>query len=228
MTWSYLPLTTEDRQEMLDTIGVKTSLDLYKDIPEAIRLHRALNLPAPLSEAEIAKEFQRLAKANINTQDNTCFLGAGAYDHYVPSTVDFVLRRSEFYTAYTQYQAEISQGYLQALWEYQTMISEICGLPVANASLYDGGSALAEAALLSCHALRRKEILIARNVHPNYRTVVNTYAKDCGFTVKEIPFTEGCISSEVLRTLLSKNTACVLIQNPNFLGCLEDLQALEM
>jgi glycine dehydrogenase subunit 1 len=115
-------------------------------------------------------------------------LGAGAYDHFIPSTVDFVLSRSEFYTAYTQYQPEISQGYLQALWEYQSMICEITGLPVANASMYDGATSMAEAALLSCHALRRNEILVARSVHPNYRTVLNTYAKDFDFTVKEIAF----------------------------------------
>ena len=134
MTWSYLPHTAEDRQEMLAAIGVQDTMDLFCDIPEQIRLHRSLNLPGPLSEPELTKYFQKLAAANANLQEYACFLGAGAYDHFIPSTVDHVLRRSEFYTAYTQYQPEISQGYLQALWEYQSMICEINGMPVANAS----------------------------------------------------------------------------------------------
>jgi glycine dehydrogenase subunit 1 len=226
MAWSYLPHTAEDRAEMLAAIGVKDTIDLYKDVPENIRLHRELNLPAPLSEAEVAKKFQKLAAANANLNDYTCFLGAGAYDHFIPSTVDFVLSRSEFYTAYTQYQPEISQGYLQALWEYQSMICEITGLPVANASMYDGATSMAEAALLSCHALRRNEILVARSVHPNYRTVLHTYAKDFDFTVKEIAFTDGVTAAETLKQNISKNTACVIIQNPNFFGCLEDVKAL--
>ena len=223
MTWSYLPLTAEDRQEMLKTLGVNDPLALYQDLPESIRLQRDLNLPAPLSEPGLAREFRRLAAANANTLDNICFLGAGAYDHYIPSTVDFVLRRSEFYTAYTQYQPEISQGYLQALWEYQSLICEITGMPVANASMYDCATATAEAAILSCHALRRQEILVARNVHPHYREVLKTYARDFDFTVREIAFTDGVTDPGALSGLLSKKTACVILQNPNFFGCLEDL-----
>jgi glycine cleavage system pyridoxal-binding protein P len=152
MAWSYLPHTAEDRQEMLSAIGVKETMDLFADIPEQIRLRRGLNLPGPLSEPELAAHFAKLAAANANLAEYACFLGAGAYDHHIPSTVDHVLRRSEFYTAYTQYQPEISQGYLQALWEYQSMICALTGMPVANASMYDGATAMTEAAILACGA----------------------------------------------------------------------------
>lgn len=226
MTWSYLPHTAEDRQEMLAAIGVKDTMDLFCDIPEQIRLHRSLNLPGPLSEPELTKYFQKLAAANANLQEYACFLGAGAYDHYIPSTVDHVLRRSEFYTAYTQYQPEISQGYLQALWEYQSMICEITGMPVANASMYDGATAMAEAAILACHATNRKEILVARSVNPNYREVLMTYARDFDFEVKEIDFVDGITSNEKLKTFTSKATAAVIVQNPNFFGSIEDLASL--
>ncbi len=226
MTWSYLPHTAEDRQEMLAAIGVKETMDLFCDIPEQIRLHRALNLPGPLSEPELTKHFQKLAAANANLQEYACFLGAGAYDHYIPSTVDHVLRRSEFYTAYTQYQPEISQGYLQALWEFQSMICEITGMPVANASMYDGATAMAEAAILACHATNRKEILVARSVHPAYREALRTYALDFDFEVKEIDFIDGVTSKDKLQELASKGTAAVIVQNPNFFGSIEDLAAL--
>ena len=226
MTWSYLPHTAEDRAEMLAAIGVKDTMELYADVPDSIRLHRPLALGEPLSEREVAAYFKKLAAANANLQEYACFLGAGAYDHFIPSTVGHVLSRSEFYTAYTQYQPEISQGYLQALWEYQSMICEITGMPVSNASMYDGSTAMAEAALLSCHATRRNEIVVARSVHPNYRTVLGTYAKDFGFVVKEVGFTDGVTTLEALSQVVSKNTGAVIIQNPNFFGNLEDLSAL--
>ena len=226
MTWSYLPHTAEDRQEMLAAIGVQDTMDLFCDIPEQIRLHRSLNLPGPLSEPELTKYFQKIAAANANLQEYACFLGAGAYDHFIPSTVDHVLRRSEFYTAYTQYQPEISQGYLQALWEYQSMICEITGMPVANASMYDGATAMAEAAILACHATNRKEILVARSVHPHYRAALCTYARDFDFEIKEIDFDGGITASEKLQALASKATAAVIVQNPNFFGSVEDLAAL--
>lgn len=226
MTWSYLPHTEEDRAEMLAAIGVKDSMDLYADVPENIRLQRPLDLEKPLSERELALYFQKLAANNSNLQEYACFLGAGAYDHFIPSTVAHVLGRSEFYTAYTQYQPEISQGYLQALWEYQSMICEITGMAVANASLYDGATAVAEAALLSCHVTRRNEIVIARSVHPNYRTVLCTYAKDFGFVVKEVDYIDGVTAVEALAKVVSKNTGSVIIQNPNFFGSLEDLPEL--
>ena len=226
MTWSYLPQTAEDRKAMLAAIGVSDAMELFKDVPESVRLQRPLQVGEPLSEKEVAAYFRKLSKSNANLADYACFLGAGAYDHFIPATVDAVIGRSDFYTAYTQYQPEISQGYLQALWEYQSMICAITGMPVANASMYDGATAMMEAAVMSCVATRRQEILVARSVHPNYRAVLNTYAKDFGFTVREIPFVDGVTSLEELTKLLSKSTAAVVIQNPNFLGSLEDLQAL--
>lgn len=226
MTWSYLPHTAEDRKEMLAAIGVEKVADLFADIPESIRLQRPLNLGEPQSEAQVARYFQKAAALNANLQEYACFLGAGAYDHFIPSTVDHVVRRSEFYTAYTQYQPEISQGYLQALWEYQSMICSITDMAVANASMYDGATAMAEAAILSCGATRRKEIVVARTVHPHYRELLHTYAKDFDYTVKEVDFADGVTASDALAAAVSKNTAAVIVQSPNFFGCIEDLAAL--
>jgi glycine dehydrogenase subunit 1 len=211
---------------MLAAIGVKTANDLFADIPENIRLNRPLNLPAPLAEPDLVKYLQQLAAANANLQEYACFLGAGAYDHYIPSTVDHVIRRSEFYTAYTQYQPEISQGYLQALWEYQSMICELTGMPVANASMYDGGTAMAEAAMMACNALRRNEIIVAKTVHPHYREVLSTYAVDLGYKLQEAGYTEGLTDKEQLEQAISPSTAAVIIQSPNFFGSIEDLKNL--
>ncbi len=226
MTWSYLPHTEVDRRSMLDAIGVKSVNDLFADIPENVRLNRLLNLPAPMAEPDLVKHLQRLAATNANLQEYACFLGAGAYDHYIPSTVDHVIRRSEFYTAYTQYQPEISQGYLQALWEYQSMICEITGMPVANASMYDGGTAMAEAAMMACNASRRNEIIVAKTVHPHYRTVLSTYAVDLEYRIQEVGYADGLTDKEQLEQAIGASTAAVIIQSPNFFGSIEDLKNL--
>ena len=226
MKHSYLPHTPEDRRAMLDAIGVSEVMDLFVDIPKELLLDRLLNLPAPMSEPELVKYFSILAKQNANLKDYACFLGAGAYDHYIPSTVDHVLRRSEFYTAYTQYQPEISQGYLQALWEYQSMICEITGMPVSNASMYDGSTAMAEAAIMACGATNRKQIVISKTVHPNYRELLHTYAIDFGFEVIEIAYTDGITDIKELQAAISKQTAVVIIQSPNFFGSIEDIKEL--
>lgn len=226
MTWSYLPHTEVDRRSMLDAIGVKSVNDLFADIPENVRLNRLLNLPAPMAEPDLVKHLQRLAATNANLQEYACFLGAGAYDHYIPSTVDHVIRRSEFYTAYTQYQPEISQGYLQALWEYQSMICEITGMPVANASMYDGGTAMAEAAMMACNASRRNEIIVAKTVHPHYRTVLSTYAVDFEYRIQEVGYADGLTDKEQLEQAIGASTAAVIIQSPNFFGSIEDLKNL--
>ena len=226
MSWSYLPHTAADRQKMIAAIGVRSVDDLFDDIPDQLRLNRKLNLPNALSEAELVKNMHKLANKNRNVEDYICFLGAGAYDHYIPSVVDHIVRRSEFYTAYTQYQAEISQGYLQVLWEYQSMICEITGMDVANASLYDGGTATAEAAMMACSALRRNEILVSGTVHPNYRTVVQTYAVDRGYTVKNIGYIDGTIDFAALEQAVGKKTAAVILQIPNFFGSIEDLRRI--
>jgi glycine dehydrogenase subunit 1 len=224
MTRSYLPHTEADRQAMLDRIGVDSPQELFVDIPSGLRLSQPLALPAAMSEAELARHLQELAKVNANLQDYVSFLGAGAYDHYVPSVVDHVIRRSEFYTAYTQYQPEIAQGYLQALWEYQSMICEITGLEVANASLYDGGTALAEAAMVACNATGRSEVIVASAVHPHYRTILGTYGLDKGFQVKEAGYTDGTTNLSRLEQFVGNATAAVIIQMPNFFGCLEDVR----
>jgi glycine dehydrogenase subunit 1 len=225
MPWSYLPHTEQDRKAMLAAIGVEKAEDLFTDIAPDLRLNRPLQLPVALAEPELVKHLTALAKANAHTQDYACFLGAGAYDHYIPSVVDHVLRRSEFYTAYTQYQPEISQGYLQALWEYQSMICQLTGMEVANASLYDGGTGLAEAAMMAASATGRKEFLVTQTLHPHYRAVLSTYAKDRGYGLTEIGYQDGLLDLEALQAKLNKNIAAILVQTPNFFGCIEDIQA---
>lgn len=225
MIRSYLPHTEADRRSMLGTIGVSSTQELFVDIPPELKLSQSLALPPAMSEPELAQHLQELAKNNASLAEYACFLGAGAYDHYIPSVVDHVIRRSEFYTAYTQYQPEIAQGYLQALWEYQSMVCELTGLDVANASLYDGGTALAEAAMVACSATGRSEVVAAGAVHPNYRTLLATYGIDKGYQVKEAGYTGGITDLAGLEQLVSNATAAVLIQMPNFFGCLEDVKA---
>lgn len=226
MQWSYLPHTDQDRKAMLEAIGVATVDDLFVDIPADLRLKDSLKLPAAMSEPDLVKHLAALAQTNANSKEYACFLGAGTYDHYIPSVIDHVLRRSEFYTAYTQYQPEISQGYLQALWEYQSMICELTGMEVANASLYDGGTGLAEAAMMAAGANGRKEFLVAKTVHPHYRTVLATYAQDRNYGITEIGYTDGSLDVEALQSKVNKNVAAIILQTPNFFGCIEDVQAI--
>jgi glycine dehydrogenase subunit 1 len=225
MTRSYLPHTDEDRRAMLAAIGVGSTQELFADVPAEVRLNRPLALPAAMAEPELARHLQALAAKNASLDEYACFLGAGAYDHYVPSVVDHVIARSEFYTAYTQYQPEISQGYLQALWEYQSMICAITGMEVANASLYDGGTALAEAAMMACTATGRSEVVVARTVHPHFRGILGTYAVDRNIAVKEAPHADGATAAAGLGGLVGPATAAVILQTPNFFGCLEDVAA---
>jgi glycine dehydrogenase subunit 1 len=226
MGWSYLPHTPEDRRAMLDTIGVATVADLFGEIPARLRLGRRLQLPEALTEPELRRQMQKLAATNVNTAEYCCFLGAGAYDHYIPSVVDEVLRRPEFYTAYTQYQAEISQGYLQALWEYQSLICLVTGMEVANASLYDGGTAVAEAAMMACSAAQRTEIVAARAVHPHYRSVLQTYLKDRDCELQTVEFGDGVTDPGRLAAVVNQNTAAVVIQSPNFFGAVEAISQI--
>lgn len=225
MAPSYLPLTAADRQAMLAAIGAGATQELFADIPSGLRLAGRLDLPEALAEPDLARHLQALAKKNASFADYACFLGAGAYDHYQPSVVDHIIGRSEFYTAYTQYQPEIAQGYLQALWEYQSMICAITGLDVANASLYDGGTALAEAAMMACGATGRSEIVVGRTVHPGYRAVLATYGIDRDYRITEAGFEGGVTDLAALERLVTPATAAVIVQTPNFFGCLEDLQA---
>lgn len=167
----YLPNTDRDRQAMLAAVGVRTIEELFSDIAEPTRLKRPLELPAPKSEAELRRHIGCLAGSNWSVGDYTCFLGGGAYDHYIPAIISHVTSRSEFYTAYTPYQPEVSQGTLQSIYEYQTMISELTGMDVANASMYDGASATAEAIILAVVTNKRTHVVISRGLHPDVRSV---------------------------------------------------------
>lgn len=225
MAWSYLPHTDADRRAMLDAIGADSVETLFQDIPADLRMPGGLDLPPALSEHELVRHLGALAKNNVSVQDLVCFLGAGAYDHYVPSVVDHVLRRSEFYTAYTQYQPEISQGYLQALWEYQSMICELTGMEVSNASMYDGGTAVAEAVMMSCTG-SKNTVLMAEAVHPHYRQVVHTYVRDKEIGMKLAPYTDGITDLSKLDQMIDSSIGAVVIQYPNFFGAVEDLKAI--
>ncbi len=220
----YVPNTEKDKKEMLNAIGVRDIGELLTDIPEEIRLKHGLNLPSPLSEIELKKEMLVLSEKNADLLHYTSFLGAGAYDHYIPSVVEHMVSRSEFYTAYTPYQAEASQGMLQSIYEFQSIICELTGMEAANASMYDGASATAEAAMMAIRITKRKEVIVSRAIHPNYRMVLKTYLQGIGVTIKEIPFKDGITDVDALS--ISDNTAAVIIQQPNFFGCIEELSAI--
>ncbi|HWR29901.1 MAG TPA: aminomethyl-transferring glycine dehydrogenase subunit GcvPA [Negativicutes bacterium] len=223
-TWSYLPHTEEDRRSMLEAIGVKSVEELFADIPAEVRMKRPLNLPPALSEMELKSHIQELALQDRDFEESLYFLGAGAYDHYIPSVVKNIVGRSEFLTAYTQYQPEISQGYLQALWEYQSLICLLTGMEMAVTSLYDGSTAMAEASLMACGITGRNEILISRTVHPHWRDVLATYARDRDVTIRVVDYVDGVTSLDALSAQVNEKTAAVICQNPNFFGCVEDMK----
>ncbi len=223
---AYYPNTDDDRRDMLAAIGVKDFEELIKDIPQEVRLKGDLKIPPAMSELEVAKHLASLAGKNINTQDSVSFLGAGAYDHFIPSAVGALLGRSEFYTAYTPYQAEVSQGTLQAIYEYQTMICRLTGMDVSNASLYDAGSGLAEAALMAVAHTGRKKIVAAHPIHPFYLQVVRTYVHGQGFEIVEVAPRDGAADIVAVKKAVDGNTAAVLVQQPSFLGTLSDVFAL--
>lgn len=220
-------MTEEDKQQMLQTIGVQSIDELFSDIPESVRFQGEYNIKPAKSEPELMKELMALAEKNADMKTHTSFLGAGVYDHYIPTIVDHVISRSEFYTAYTPYQPEISQGELQAIFEFQTMICELTGMDVANSSMYDGGTALAEAALLSAAHTKKKKVLLSSAVHPEYRDVVKTYAKGPGLEVVEIPYKNGVTDVDALQKEMNEDVACVIVQYPNFFGQIEPLKDIE-
>jgi glycine dehydrogenase subunit 1 len=227
MIHRYLPMTEQDKKEMLQTIGVESIDELFADIPESVRFQGLYNIKEAASESELVKELSKLSAKNINMKEYPSFLGAGVYDHYMPVIVDHVISRSEFYTAYTPYQPEISQGELQAIFEFQTMICELTGMDVANSSMYDGGTALAEAAMLSAGQTRNKKILVSKSVHPEARDVLKTYAKGQYLEVIEIPTSEGITDLEALASEMDSDVACVVVQYPNFFGQIEPLKEIE-
>lgn len=220
----YISNTDGEQTEMLNVLGFSSINELFDDIPDKIKLNRALNLPDALSEIELEKHMKNLSGANKNLNNYSCFLGAGAYDHYIPSVVDHIISRQEFYTAYTPYQPEISQGTLQAIFEYQTMICELTGMDVANASMYDGATALAEASVMASRQTKRSVILAANTVHPEFREVLKTYSRFNGNTVEEIGYSNGRLDLAKLEERLTGDVAAVIIQSPNFFGIIDDMK----
>ncbi|MFT4412542.1 aminomethyl-transferring glycine dehydrogenase subunit GcvPA [Fredinandcohnia humi] len=227
MKHRYLPMTEQDKNEMLQAIGVDSVDELFSDIPESVRFKGEYNIKKAKSESELLKELSRLATKNADLRNYASFLGAGVYDHYMPVIVDHVISRSEFYTAYTPYQPEISQGELQAIFEFQTMICELTGMDVANSSMYDGGTSLAEAAMLSTGHTKNKKVLVSKAVHPESRLVLETYAKGQYIEVVEIPTKNGVTDVEALRSLMDEDVASVIVQYPNFFGQIEPLKEIE-
>ena len=219
----YIPNTDEEQQKMAADIGLNSMDDLFATVPEAVRLNRPLDLPEAMAEMEIAAHLKHMSDENKTTGGYACFLGAGAYDHFIPAVIGHLLLRQEFYTAYTPYQPEISQGTLQAIFEYQSMICMLTGMDVANASMYDGASALAEAAVMACGATKRNEVLAARTVHPESREVLKTYARFKDIQITEYGYAGGMIDIADITSKISKNTAAVIVQTPNFFGIIEDL-----
>jgi glycine dehydrogenase subunit 1 len=224
---SYVPNTAAEQQAMLQAIGVKTIEDLLAPIPARVRRKGLLDLPKALPEPDLKRLMLGLSEENADLDHYPSFLGAGSYDHIVPSVVPHLVKRSEFYTSYTPYQPEISQGMLQAIYEFQTMICELTGLDVANASLYDGSTAVAEAALLAVGPSGRGDVLVSRALDPQYRATLRTYAWARGFTVREIDLEDGATSLGDLEAILTPETKAVIVQQPNFFGVLEDVQRIE-
>ena len=221
----YLPNSDADREAMLKAIGARSIADLFAPIPAEYRLERDLKVPRQMAESEIVDWFRE--RSRENGDGHATFLGAGAYYHYRPVIIDSLVSRGEFLTAYTPYQAEVSQGTLQSIFEFQTMICELTGMEVANASMYDGSTAAAEAVMMAVRLTGRRAVLIARSLHPEYREVLATYAHHQGLPLATIPFGEnGRLDLKAVEQSITADTACVLIQSPNFFGTIEDVDAI--
>jgi glycine cleavage system P protein (glycine dehydrogenase) subunit 1 len=221
----YLPKSPAERREMLAAIGVKSAEELFLSIPEKYRLKKPLNLPGPLSEAEVINYFKE--RAAENSTGYTSFLGAGVYNHLRSVVTDVIIQRGEFLTSYTPYQAEITQGTLQAIFEFQTLMCQLTGQEVANASMYDGSTATTEAVLMAERLTDRQRVLVARSLHPEYRQVLQTYARNCGLRLEEIPYgADGTLDRQALRSALRDDVAAVVVQSPNFFGAIEDTHEL--
>ena len=221
----YLPKSPTDRAQMMSEIGVQSIDELFAPIPAEYRLKRDLRVPRQMAESEVIDYFRRCAESNA--AGYAVFLGAGAYHHYRPVIIDSLISRGEFLTAYTPYQPEISQGTLQAIFEFQTMVCELTGMEVANASMYDGSTGAAESAMMACRLTGRKSVVAARSVHPEYREVMKTYAQHQGLPITEAGFlSNGRVDLNDLEKKVTDDTACVLIQSPNFFGTIEDVAAI--
>jgi glycine dehydrogenase subunit 1 len=225
----YFPNTESDRRAMLEAIGAASVDELLAMIPADLQMKRGLCVQPGLGELELTAHLSELAAQNTPATAASCFLGAGSYDHFIPAVVDVVSSRSEFYTAYTPYQPEASQGSLQAFFEYQTLIAQLTGMDVSNASLYDGGSAVAEAVLMAMHTTGRSRVVTAESVHPEYRQVLATYLTNLGVDLVTLEAPDGVVAVDALAAAVDDRTACVLLQHPNFFGCMEEVdQAAEI
>ena len=225
---SYIPNTEEDQKEMLRDLGSRSIEELFDSIPQNLRLKTELNLPSSLSEMELVNELSSLSDKNAHLDEYVSFLGAGSYDHFIPALIGHLSGRSEFYTSYTPYQSEASQGMLQATYEYQSLICQLFKMDVCNASLYDGATALAEAAILAHKVNHRSTVLLSKSLHPEYRQVLSTYIKKTlGLSIIEIDCQNGVTDLAQLKEKISNHTSCVIVQNPNFFGCLEEVNEIE-
>lgn len=224
----YVPLTEQEREKILRKIGLKGFEGLLEGIPRELRFNGDLGIREGLREQDLISHLKEVAGANRSIDSVVSFLGAGAYNHYIPSTVDSLISRSEFFTSYTPYQPEISQGTLQAVFEYQTLICQLTAMDISNASLYDGASAVAEAALMARRVTRRSGVLLAGALHPSYRETTRTYLQASHRDIREVPFCAetGATTVEAVETALTEDTACLIVQHPNFFGCLEELEEL--
>jgi glycine dehydrogenase subunit 1 len=224
----YLPLTPQDEKEMLARIGVSSFEELLdKIIPKDLQYHGSIPIPEAVSESEVRQILGELAGKNISTDDYLSFLGAGVYDHYIPAIIDSLISRSEFYTAYTPYQAEVSQGTLQTIFEYQSVICELAGMDVSNASMYDGGSALAEACHMANTITNRDKVVLVDLIHPFYQRITRTYTHECGVEIVQCPSRDGVTDIDALKKLVDAETSCVCVQQPNFYGFLESMDEIE-
>jgi glycine dehydrogenase subunit 1 len=223
----YIPHTAGDVTQMLERIGVATLEDLFVEVPESVRLKRPLDIQEPASETELLREMKALALGNATPETHKSFLGGGAYHHFIPTVIDHLISRSEFYTAYTPYQPEISQGTLQAVFEFQTLICQLTGMDAANASMYDGASACAEAVLMAMRLTRRKKVLLSKALNPRYRGVVATYCRYLGMELVDVAVAaDGRTDLEDLAAKLDDSTAVVVAGYPNYFGVIEDVAAL--
>jgi glycine dehydrogenase subunit 1 len=221
----YISNTPAQQKEMLGVIGAASIEDLLVRIPAKARLSRPLNLPSAMAEMDLVRHLRGIAARNASAEDFACFLGAGSYDHSMPSPINHLISRGEFFTAYTPYQPEASQGTLRTIFEYQTMIAELTGMDVANASLYDGGSSLAEGVLMAHAVTGRDGIVLSRGVNPLYRQVVETYAEGPNLRIASAPLADGVTDGDALKKAATDTTAAVVVQYPNFFGCIEDVVA---
>ena len=224
---AYLDITPDQQREMLATIGVQSIDELFEQVPEELRLNRSLHMPPALTEIELEGHLKDLASRNQSTSKRVSFLGGGAYDHYIPAAVDAIASRSEFYTAYTPYQAEASQGSLQAFFEFQTLICQLTGMDVSNASLYEGGTSVSEAVFMAMRSTdRHRRVVVLGSVHPEYRQVCQTYLQQISCELVTIPCPDGAADVNAVKAALDQQTACLVIQQPNFFGCLEEVHEL--